>query len=35
MASQQVYEKVLNKINHQGNADQKQNEVSSLICQND
>ena len=31
---QQVYEKMLNNIHHQGNANQNQNEVSPHTCQN-
>ena len=30
---QQVYEKMLNVSNHQGNINQKHNEISSLTCQ--
>ena len=32
---QQVQEKMLNIINHQGNADQNHNERSPHTCQND
>ena len=30
---QQVYEKALHITNHQGNADQNHNEISSHICE--